>query len=275
MKNILLLSFLLSFNLHNLVSQNSGVIIYKSINQFGIISFYKLYFDEKKSIYVANVGKKSIWSRLTQQLSIDDTISDSEEKILEAKRMDMKQPIYTKYIDEEGDLVYKNFKESVMIFRQILPLKPLIVNEQTIPNLNWILVNENKTINNFKCQKATTSFRGRNYVAWFTREIPVSNGPWKLQGLPGLILEASTDDHKFNYEPLSIEIPAKSISAIKPPEIGEKINVKEYINIMKSKLEELIRQLKLASTQRGASMEFSFGANSKMQPQELNYDDLK
>ena len=55
----------------------------------------------------------------------------------------------------------------------------------------WRIKPETKQIGQFLCQKATCSFRGRNYIAWFTPEIPVCYGLWKLNGLPGLILEVN------------------------------------------------------------------------------------
>lgn len=60
----------------------------------------------------------------------------------------------------------------------------------TIPDLKWEFREEHKTIDGLNVQLATTHFGGRVYEAWFTTEIPLSFGPWKLQGLPGLILEA-------------------------------------------------------------------------------------
>ena len=56
-------------------------------------------------------------------------------------------------------------------------------------NFEWSITNESKIIQNLKCMKATTSFRGRKYEAWFTPTVPIPAGPWKFFGLPGLIIE--------------------------------------------------------------------------------------
>lgn len=46
----------------------------------------------------------------------------------------------------------------------------------------------------YSCQKATTTFRGREFNVYFAKDIPIADGPWKLNGLPGLILEVASDD---------------------------------------------------------------------------------
>jgi GLPGLI family protein len=61
----------------------------------------------------------------------------------------------------------------------------------------WTLLPDTATILTYRCQKASCRFRGRNYTAWYTTEIPVSEGPWKLCGLPGLILKA--EDSRGHY----------------------------------------------------------------------------
>lgn len=53
--------------------------------------------------------------------------------------------------------------------------------------------------------KATCTFRGREYTAWFCVDIPISNGPWKFGGLPGLILKVYDKDHLFVFESIEIE----------------------------------------------------------------------
>ncbi len=79
----------------------------------------------------------------------------------------------------------------------------------TIPNLTWKILNETKKIGNFECSKATCNFRGRDYTAWFSISIPLPYGPWKLQGLPGLILEAYDTDKEIYFYFKSIEYPSK------------------------------------------------------------------
>lgn len=68
------------------------------------------------------------------------------------------------------------------------------------PEQDWQIEEETKIIGGYNCQKATTSFKGRNYVAWFCPDIPMPYGPWKLHGLPGLILAANDDKNEVVFE---------------------------------------------------------------------------
>ena len=58
---------------------------------------------------------------------------------------------------------------------------------EPIPQLQWTMARGDSTILGYPCHKATTRFRGRDYVAWYTEEIPYPYGPYKFGGLPGLI----------------------------------------------------------------------------------------
>jgi GLPGLI family protein len=83
--------------------------------------------------------------------------------------------------------------------------------EEEIPMINWAILPDTKDIKGLSCQKATARFRGRNYTAWFCNQLPFNNGPWKLGGLPGLIIEAADDRNEvvFNfagYEDISHKI---------------------------------------------------------------------
>ena len=53
-----------------------------------------------------------------------------------------------------------------------------------------IIADSTKQILDYHCQMARCTFKGRTWTAWFTTDIPLDNGPWKLCGLPGLILRA-------------------------------------------------------------------------------------
>ncbi len=90
-------------------------------------------------------------------------------------------------------------------FRKIWDDEELLVIENPF-EWNWVLDEETKIIGHFICQKATIKFRGRNYIAWFAKDIPVPFGPWKFQRLPGLILEIYDEDIVFHIRATDIEI---------------------------------------------------------------------
>jgi len=83
--------------------------------------------------------------------------------------------------------------------------------EDNYPDFNWNITSETKNIAGYPCIKATTSYRGRTWVAWFTPQIPISFGPWKLFGLPGLIVEAYDTDNKYTFKPIKIEFKKNDI----------------------------------------------------------------
>ena len=65
--------------------------------------------------------------------------------------------------------------------------------------LVWSILSDKQKIGEFNAQKATTEFAGRQWVAWFSTELPFQDGPYKFHGLPGLIikLEDRTKTHQF------------------------------------------------------------------------------
>jgi len=73
-------------------------------------------------------------------------------------------------------------------------------------NISWRIEKESKKVLNYNCQKATCDFRGRSYVAYFTKEIPVKNGPFKFDGLPGLILEVASTDKMVKITARAVQI---------------------------------------------------------------------
>jgi GLPGLI family protein len=85
---------------------------------------------------------------------------------------------------------------------------------EDIPVISWIIHDEKKTIQQYACQRATCSFRGREYEAWFTNEIPLREGPFKFGGLPGLILEMQDSQKHFVYTCMGIRKP-KSVEPIR------------------------------------------------------------
>ena len=115
-----------------------------------------------------------------------------------------------------GTEVFKNLKtgQTTVTTRVTATLDVYTYNE-TISDFNWVISNETKEILSYSCRKATTVFRGREYEAWFTTDIPLNNGPWKFGGLPGLILRVSDTNNYFIFECQSIEMPKEKEAIVK------------------------------------------------------------
>ncbi len=104
----------------------------------------------------------------------------------------------------------------------------------------WKLNKRSKTILGYQCNEASCTFRGRDYVAYFTREIPFKTAPWKFHGLPGVVLEVySTDEFcKWTAESLEIKTYKKEIDL--PYDGLEIVHLELYINMLKEKKRQLI-----------------------------------
>jgi GLPGLI family protein len=71
---------------------------------------------------------------------------------------------------------------------------------EPLGSLSWELLPDTLTVAGYRCQKALCFFGGRHYEAWFTTAIPVSDGPWKFSGLPGLILKIQDTQQHYRFE---------------------------------------------------------------------------
>lgn len=93
-------------------------------------------------------------------------------------------------------------KKEIYLFDFIMT--DLYLVQDIYTELKWKITTESKIISGYKCTKASTYYRGREWVAWFAPEIPLSFGPWKLHGLPGLILEANDVSNLFSFKATKI-----------------------------------------------------------------------
>lgn len=89
--------------------------------------------------------------------------------------------------------VYRDLVKNEFRVLQRFPFQKTYVVSYTEPvNIpHWTMNPEIETIGGYQCNKAMAEYGGRTWIAWYTAEIPVNAGPWKLCGLPGLILHAS------------------------------------------------------------------------------------
>lgn len=89
-------------------------------------------------------------------------------------------------------------------------------------NINWTVGEETKSILGYECVKAEADYHGRHWTVWFAPDISVPFGPWKLNGLPGMILEASANGN-FSFKATGIEHTNQDIVPIYQPESYDKV----------------------------------------------------
>ena len=77
--------------------------------------------------------------------------------------------------------------------------RKMAIVKESIYKPKWDLIDEYKTIGKYKCQKAKAKINDRIYYAYFTKEIALSAGPWRIFGLPGLVIEAYDEDRKYSF----------------------------------------------------------------------------
>ncbi|MEO0585548.1 MAG: GLPGLI family protein [Bacteroidota bacterium] len=181
-----------------------------------------LTFDQDESLFVHSQGKApKIFDRSGNEVSYETMTTTNVAN---------KGVMFGLYFqDPIGNVYYKNSETQEMIFREIVINKPFLVKEPKWIEFDWKLGTERKQIGNFSCLSATTYFRGRTYKAWYTPEIPLSLGPWKFHGLPGLILEVEDDKQEVSFKAQTVEIPTEQIDAIAPPEKGEKVSLESFM----------------------------------------------
>jgi GLPGLI family protein len=121
--------------------------------------------------------------------------------------------------------------------------------EDKMPVIDWAIGQETKDIMGMVCQKATGDFKGRTYTAWFNSQLPFNNGPWKLGGLPGLILEAYDTKKEVMFKLVSYENATGKQTAIEIPNEAVKTTPKE----MKQYREALQRDRDAAVGANGAT----------------------
>ncbi len=111
------------------------------------------------------------------------------------------------YYNVKGKLwrvrIFKNYPEGKIRTHDSFDLCSWNIDED-MEKPEWNVTDSTANILGYECIMATTKFRGREWNVWFTPEIPVSDGPWKLWGLPGLILHASDSNNDYSFSALEV-----------------------------------------------------------------------
>ena len=120
---------------------------------------------------------------------------------------DMAGTVSSDAMEGESYQIIKSKKGEISVFDYGASALTKVQYDDFFDKPNWQLQEGTDTVAGYDCQKATLNFRGRNYTAWFTTEIPISEGPWKLFGLPGLILKVEDSEKLFSFVMIGLTQP--------------------------------------------------------------------
>jgi GLPGLI family protein len=133
-------------------------------------------------------------------------------------------------------VIYTNQNNGVLLAKEFgLNGQSFFLSDSLYP-MQWEITEEEKKLDRFSCIKAKCQFRGRQYIAWFTPDLALPFGPWKMGGLPGLILDLEDVDENLVIRMTGISPSAELIN--QPVVI--KYTMAEHI----SETQKLIRQIK-------------------------------
>jgi len=104
----------------------------------------------------------------------------------------------------------------------------IYVIEGPMPAIEWKTTGDTATFGGLRCQKAKGQFKGRDYTAWFCPDLPVHTGPWKLNGLPGVIVDARDAKNEVVFKFDGVE---KAVAT--PPNSGPVADKKDLPPILR------------------------------------------
>lgn len=139
-------------------------------------------------------------------------------------------------------ITYKNLETKQLIDNRDIVGKMFII-EGEMESLTWKVTGQKKTILDYMALEATAMMNDTvSVVAFFTPQIPVSNGPATFQGLPGMILEVNVDNGR--QVTVATEVTLKEIAAadLERPSSGKKVTQEEFEKIRTEKMKEMREQ---------------------------------
>lgn len=110
--------------------------------------------------------------------------------------------------------VVKSVSDSTIIVYDHISRDELVYYTEPYSEMTWTIGENTKNILGYDCTEATTDYHGRTWTAWFTPDIPISDGPWKFLGLPGLILEVSEPSGLYTFTAEGLEKSGRPIPAM-------------------------------------------------------------
>lgn len=213
-----------SYNYHNVFLKGSDNVNERDI-PFLLLSnseeskFYCKDTENKDSLQSTPEGKKLSRQMLTE--AINQYMNTKNESLMSSVVYKTQLYVFKSFADNQFK-VYDNTG-----LERAFYVEPIDV-------IDWEISDSTKNILGYECFLAEADYHGRHWTAWFTPEIPIQNGPWKLQGLPGLILEASEPTGQHTFLATGIEKSTQEMLPVYNPKQYDKSNRIDMLKTMRN-----------------------------------------
>lgn len=137
--------------------------------------------------------------------------------------------------------IQKTYNNQMMVVPTNIIANTYVYSQKN--SLNWQLLPDTSTIKGYKCVKATTTFEGRDYVAWYSTDIPISDGPHKFWGLPGLIIKIADTENHYTFELESFEKFTSTFPEFNEPEKVFEVSYDKFKQLRKEEAEDPLKAL--------------------------------
>lgn len=166
--------------------------------------------------------------------------------------------------------VTKDFAKSVSTIYDKAGMGEYGYYEEPFSEIDWVINEDStKTVLGYQCVMASNDYHGREWTVWFTPEIPLQDGPWKLCGLPGLVMEAREPSGQHRFSITGIESSSQTIYPIFSSEY-EKMDRKDML-----RAERHYRENGNAMFKAATGFELDGDGDARVTEESLKYDFLE
>ncbi|MBP93828.1 MAG: hypothetical protein CMC55_06905 [Flavobacteriaceae bacterium] len=235
MKNIIIVYILISYLI--IYSQTKADTYLNSQNLVGKVT-YKSHKKMKTLLDSTKYDKETIENvqgYFTKQFQKEYVLEFNKTKSLffEKEKLNLNGSA-----NHSNDKLFKDFSSRRYVHKKELLGKVFSIQD-TIQVKEWQIHQETKNIGIYSCSKATLQYKKNDSLilvtAWFTTQIPLANGPYLYDGLPGLILQV--DDGSNSYLCTNVELLNES-KEFKIPKGGKVVSQYEFDEISAEKSKE-------------------------------------
>ena len=204
--------------------------------------------DYKDHVLTLKIGV-NVSAFYSSELKTTDSIEYRHREAVLARYRN--RELYNSVANLPTEVVFKNFPSGKIRVHDMFDLCDWLIDEDW-EKPEWSVTDSVSNILGYDCLLAETIFRGRQWKAWFAPDIPIPDGPWKLCGLPGLILRAYDSKRHYVYDATSIRTEGVGYVEYYDYDAGNRLTSRDRRKSLSRKLKHIHTDLRYKILSSGA-----------------------